>query len=75
MPQSAQFGRQAPPTPKRILAPRDLPAKGIHFHPNYLRKLWTKGQFPKPVKISEHRIAWDEAVIDQWIDDKLAGAA
>jgi hypothetical protein len=77
MPQSAQFGRtkKASPTPTRILAPRDLPAKGIHFHPNYLRKLWAKGQFPKPFKISAHRIAWPEEVIDKWIADKLAGAA
>ena len=78
MPQSTQFGRakrQAPITPKRILAPRDLPAKGIHFHPNYLRKLWTKREnSPSPLSFcASHRV--DEEVIDQWIADKLAGGA
>lgn len=77
MPQSAQFGRakKSSPTPTRILAPRDLPAKGIHFHPNYLRKLWKKDEFPKPFKLSAHRIAWDEKVIDEWIAEKLAAGA
>jgi hypothetical protein len=80
MPQAPrhQFGRaklKAPPAPKRILAPRDLPAKGIHFHPNYLRKLWQKGKFPKPFKPSEHRIAWTEEAIDAWIDSKVSEVA
>jgi len=73
-----QFGRtkKAPPAPTRILAPRDLPAKGIHYHPNHLRKLWKKELFPKPFKLSAHRIAWSEEAIDKWIAEKLsAGVA
>jgi hypothetical protein len=62
-------------TPKRFLAPKDLPAKGIPYHPNHLRKMWTTGKFPAPVKLSPHRIAWPEEVIDAWLDSKVAGAA
>lgn len=32
------------------------------------------GDFPAPVKISDNRVAWDAAAIDNWIADKLAAA-
>ena len=60
---------------KRFLAPRDLPDKGIHYHGNYLRKLWTTGKFPKPIKLSPHRLAWPEEVIDAWDRLQMKGAA
>lgn len=31
-----------------------------------------KGTFPKPVRISERRIAWVESEIDQWIAERIA---
>jgi Prophage CP4-57 regulatory protein (AlpA) len=75
-----QFGhaRQPPvaPSPSPILlGPKDLPGRGICFHMNYLRKLWTRGDFPRPIKISARKIAWPEAVIDAWIASKLTEAA
>ena len=30
------------------------------------------GQFPRPHKISERLVAWDEAEIDQWLAAKFA---
>jgi hypothetical protein len=73
-----QFGRAKPRkaiAPKRFLAPKDLPAKGIHYHGNHLRKLWNAGKFPTPVRLSAHRIAWPEEVIDAWMDSKVKGVA
>lgn len=34
-----------------------------------------RGEFPAPIKISENRVAWDSAAIDNWIADKLQLAA
>jgi prophage regulatory protein len=58
---------------RRFVTPQMLPEKGISFHPNHLRRMWQEGKFPKPVRISPHRIAWPEEVIDQWMAEKIAG--
>ena len=63
------------PKPKRFLSPKDLAAKGVPFHINYLRKLWMTEKFPRPIKLSPHRIAWDEAVVDEWLTSKLTEVA
>jgi hypothetical protein len=74
---SRQFGR-APTVPaqtmiiKRVLAPKDLPGKGIHYSANHLRRLWRRGDFPAPKHISKRRLVWDEAAIDSWLQEKLA---
>lgn len=33
------------------------------------------GAFPKPIKLSANRVAWDEADIAQWQADRLAQRA
>jgi predicted DNA-binding transcriptional regulator AlpA len=68
----ARAPRQAAPTTAtRMLAWEDLPSKGIYFHRNYLRRLWEEGRFPKPVYLSQRKLAWPEAVIDEWINNKV----
>jgi hypothetical protein len=68
----AQFSRTNQPVKiKRFLTYHDLPAKGINYHPNHLRVLWSKGRFPKPFKLSPHRLAWPEEVIDAWLDSRV----
>lgn len=32
-----------------------------------LRRWWTHGHFPKPVKLSGKTIAWHKDVIEEWI--------
>ena len=54
----------------RLLAPKDLPAKGINYHPNHLRRLWQRGAFPAPIKLSPRKHAWREEIIDAWIVPK-----
>ena len=62
-------------SPTRFLTPKDLPAKGIHYHPNHLRLLWQSGKFPPPTHLSPRKIAWPEAEIDAWMQSKITGAA
>jgi hypothetical protein len=70
------FGRSREPPPpptNRVLTPRDLPAeKGIHYHINHLRRMWSAEPplFPRPFHLSPRRIAWREDVIDRWIEER-----
>lgn len=38
-------------------------------------RLWRKDRFPKPVRISNQRVAWVEADIDEWIAARVRGDA
>jgi hypothetical protein len=67
---NARAPKVAPPT-TRMLACVDLPTKGIYFHRNYLRRLWEEDRFPKPVHLSQRKLAWPEAVIDERIENKI----
>jgi prophage regulatory protein len=48
------------------------PVKGIGYTRRHLRDLVRDGKFPKPVELSEARIAWVEEEIDQWQAAKAA---
>lgn len=36
-----------------------------------LDRLIEEGTFPKPIRISERRIAFDEAAIEEWMQSKI----
>jgi Prophage CP4-57 regulatory protein (AlpA) len=56
---------------RRLLDPHALrEEKGIRYHINHLRVLWTRGDFPAPFNLSPPRIAWFEEDIDDWIAAK-----
>jgi prophage regulatory protein len=38
---------------------------------SYVYSLAQKGQFPKPVKLSERSVAWIEAEVLAWIDERI----
>jgi predicted DNA-binding transcriptional regulator AlpA len=38
-------------------------------------RAWRRGEFPKPVKLTAHRIAWFEDEIDKWIDSRTTATA
>lgn len=38
----------------------------------YINRMRSSNRFPEPVQLSERRIAFVEAEIDQWIADRLA---
>lgn len=72
-----QFGtarKPAKPAGKRYLTVKDLPPKGINYHPNHLRRMWDKGRFPKPIHLSPRKLAWPESVIDAWLASKMEAA-
>lgn len=37
-----------------------------------LRRLWTSGDFPEPVRISPRRLAWPAAALEAWFQDRAA---
>jgi hypothetical protein len=37
----------------RIITPKTLPEMGIYFHPNHLRLMWERGDFPRPFYLSK----------------------
>jgi hypothetical protein len=72
-----QFGTANKPQLKlvpmnRLIGPKQLPEKGINYNLNHLRRMWAKGDFPVPIHTSARRIAWPEAVLDAWINEKIA---
>ena len=46
------------------------PAKGINYSRDHLRRKCKAGEFPKPILLSGHRIAWIEAEVDEWLADR-----
>lgn len=32
-----------------------------------------QGRFPPPVRLSHRSVAWPEADVDRWIDDRISG--
>jgi prophage regulatory protein len=55
-----------------IVFERLRPEKGITYSRDHLRRKCGKGQFPKPIPLSEHRIAWVEAEVDAWLAERAA---
>jgi prophage regulatory protein len=46
--------------------------KGVPYTRRHLRDLVRDGKFPKPVELSEARIAWIEDEVDAWQATKAA---
>jgi prophage regulatory protein len=44
------------------------PAKGINYSRDHLRRKCNAGEFPRPIPVSDRRIAWIEKEVDQWLD-------
>ena len=43
------------------------PSKGINYSRDHLRRKTKAGEFPKPVALSDSRIAWREDEVDEWL--------
>ena len=48
------------------------PSKGINYSRDHLRRKVKAGEFPKPIPVSERRIAWIETEIDDWLAARAA---
>ncbi|MDP4540148.1 AlpA family phage regulatory protein [Qipengyuania sp. DY56-A-20] len=61
-------------TPRSLLRLSDV-IRRVSFSRATIYNKIAAGEFPRPVPISENRVAWDSAAIDAWIADKLGEAA
>jgi predicted DNA-binding transcriptional regulator AlpA len=52
---------------KLISFGRLKPEKGIDYCRDHLRRKVKAGEFPKPVALSDRRIAWREEEVDEWL--------
>jgi len=57
---------------QRLLSFPELKPRGIPWCRDHLRRKAKKGTFPAPVLISQSRIAWVEAEIEEWIAQRVA---
>jgi prophage regulatory protein len=48
------------------------PSKGINYSRDHLRRKCKAGEFPKPIPVSDRRIAWIEAEVDEWLAARAA---
>jgi prophage regulatory protein len=56
----------------RVIVSKDLkPKKGIPYCSDHIRRLEKKGEFPLHINLGDGRIAWIEAEIDNWIEQKI----
>jgi predicted DNA-binding transcriptional regulator AlpA len=58
----------------QLLDYRDLRARGIKYAKPHLWRLWTKGKFPRPIKLSASRNVWRAEEIDAWIESRIAAS-
>jgi prophage regulatory protein len=59
----------------RILTFNDLKARGIPYCREQIHRKAKAGEFPAPISLSSRRIAWLEAEIDAWIEEKTTQRA
>jgi prophage regulatory protein len=57
---------------KLITFDRLLPLKGIQYSRDHLRRKVRAGEFPTPIQVSDHRVAWLEQEVDDWIVNRAA---
>ncbi len=43
------------------------PLKGIFYCRVHLMRKVESGEFPKPISLSDRRIAWIESEVDEWV--------
>jgi prophage regulatory protein len=57
---------------KRLIPRKALAEKGVDLSLSQLKRKVKDGSFPKPIRIGARRVAWVEAEIDAWIDQRIA---
>lgn len=58
---------------KRLVSKRELKSVlGIPYSPQHIARLEAAGQFPKRIRLGQNRVAWVQAEVEAWIDERLA---
>lgn len=60
--------------PQQILFITDL-EKLLGRNRLTLRRWWTSGKFPKPIKLNGTTLAWHVETVDNWIDQQVKQTA
>lgn len=60
--------------PQQILFITDL-EKLLGRNRLTLRRWWTSGKFPKPIKLNGTTLAWHVETVDNWIDQQVKKTA
>lgn len=55
----------------RLLTPKAV-CQRTSLSRSTLDRLVAAGDFPKPVRITERRLAYDAAAVDEWVKEKVA---
>jgi prophage regulatory protein len=48
------------------------PEKGIPYSRDHWRRKCNAGEAPRPIPISDRRVAWIESEVDAWLADRVA---
>lgn len=63
------------PNRKRRLIRRREVLNRIGVSSTTLWRMYRAGEFPSPIKIGSNSVAWDEAAVDAWIDERASKGA
>ena len=57
------------PRPLRILRTPEV-LRRVNVSRTTLWRMWTKGEFPRPMRLSAGLVGWIEAEVDLWIEER-----
>ena len=58
----------------KLLRYRDLVALGVVFNRTTLQRWLAWQLFPQPIRIGPNTVAWREADVLRWLDERAAGS-
>jgi prophage regulatory protein len=47
---------------------------GVPYSPQHIARLEAAGRFPKRIKLGENRVAWLQAEVEKWIEERIAAS-
>jgi prophage regulatory protein len=58
---------------KQVVSKKELRTVcGIPYSPQHIARLEKAGHFPKRLVLSQNRVAWLLAEIEEWLDERIA---
>lgn len=57
--------------PKQLICKKEL-TKLVKYSTQHIARLEKAGQFPKRLRLGQNRVAWVQAEIEDWIEERLA---
>jgi prophage regulatory protein len=57
-------------SPRRLIR-RDELQRRVPYSMVHIWRLEHRGEFPKRIPIGENRVAWDEAEVEAWLEDRI----